>query len=388
MPLTIGNWLLAIIPVLVVIILMLVFKWSGKQAGAGGLLVAIGIGMLFFGAGIELIAYTQVKAILLSLDVLYIIWAALLLYNIANEAGAIKMIGERLPRLTSDKVIQTLLIGWLLVSFLQGMGGFGVPVAICAPLLVGMGFGPVQAVVMASLGHAWAVNFGSLATAFQSLMAVTGLPGEMLAPASALMLGIVALPCGMIVAFIGCGWKGLKRGLPAILILSGVMGVVQYLLATNGLWTLGATGAAIAGLLTCLLLLKLPMYKNETQTVENSQSLSSDKPKSFLLTLSAYVILVLLAFGTMLIPVVRNFLSQVKVTLPFPELATSRGWVTPAETGRAINLFGHPGAILLYTSIISSVIYWRSGYFKPGAMKRIFAGVGKSAVTASLGIIT
>ena len=196
-----------------------------------------------------LIGYSQAKAILLTLDVLYIIWTALLLFHIADEAGAVKAIGRAVPRLTADRTMQGLLLGWLFASFLQGMGGFGVPVAVAAPLLVGLGFTPVQAVIMACIGHGWAVNFGSLATSFQTLMAVTNLPGEILAPESSLLLGSSAFACGAIVAFVAGGWKGLLRTLPAVLVLSAVMGVTQHLLVTNGLWTLGATGGAMVGLL-------------------------------------------------------------------------------------------------------------------------------------------
>ena len=210
------------------------------------------------GRGFDLLAYSQVKAILLSLDVLYIIWAALLLFNIAREAGAIRMIGRALPGLTGDRVMQSLLIGWLMVSFLQGMGGFGVPVAVCAPLLVGLGFTPVQAVAMAAIGHGWAVTYGSLASSFQTLIAVTGLPGEVLAPFTALLLGLSAPVAGLLVALIGNGWKGLKRAVLPVLVIGSVMGVAQFLLATNGLWTLGATGGAIAGLLVGLILVRLP----------------------------------------------------------------------------------------------------------------------------------
>jgi lactate permease len=173
--LTFGTWMLALMPILVVVVLMLAFRWGGSRAGALGWLTAVLVALFFFGAGFELLAVAQVKAILLSLDVLYIIWAALLLFNIAREAGAIRMIGQTLPRLTGDRVMQSLLIGWLMVTFLQGLGGFGVPVAVCAPMLVGLGFSPVQAVAMASMGDGWAVTFGSLGSSFQSLMEVTGL---------------------------------------------------------------------------------------------------------------------------------------------------------------------------------------------------------------------
>ena len=54
----------------------------------------------------------------------------------------------------------------MLTSFLQGMGGFGVPVAIAAPILVTLGYTPLTSVVMAALGHSWSVNFGVMAAAF------------------------------------------------------------------------------------------------------------------------------------------------------------------------------------------------------------------------------
>ncbi len=387
MSLSILNWFLAILPVLVVIILMLAFKWSGSKAGAAGLITGIGVAILFFGVKLEMVAYSQVKAILLSMDVLLIVWTALLVYHLASEAGAIKMISEQLPHLTGDRSMQTLLISWLLVSFLQGMGGLGVPIAICAPILVGMGFGPVQAVAMAAIGHSWAVNYGSLASAFQALIAVTGLPGSMLAPAAATLLGVACIVCGAIVVTVGHGWKGLIHSLPALLILGSVMGSVQYLLATNGLWTLSATGGAMAGLLASLLVLKLPMYRHSTDVNASTSSIPKVKPKTFILAMSAYIILVVLGFVITLVPQIKQFIGQIKLTLPFPELITTKGWVTPAGPGRVITIFSHPGAILFYTFIISFFIYRKAGFLKPGAFKRIFGKVSISGVNASLGVL-
>ena len=95
---------MAFLPVLVVVLLMLIFRWGGSRAGGMGWLTALLISVLFFGARFELLAVAQIKAVLLSLDVLYIIWPALLLFNIAREAGAIRMIGYALPGLTRNQV--------------------------------------------------------------------------------------------------------------------------------------------------------------------------------------------------------------------------------------------------------------------------------------------
>ncbi len=68
---------------------------------------------------------------------------------------------------------------------------------------------------MTALGHAWAVNFGSMSTASNALLAVTDLPGELLAP-FALLLGLAILPAGALVTLIGTGWKGLRHSFPAV----------------------------------------------------------------------------------------------------------------------------------------------------------------------------
>jgi lactate permease len=389
LPLSFINWILALSPVLVVLIMMLGFRAGGGRAGAIGWLAAVLAAVLFFGSGFELIAVAQIKAILLSLDVLYIIWTALLLFHIADEAGAIRMIGRALPQLTEDRVMQSLLIGWLMVTFIQGTGGFGVPVAVCAPMLMAVGFTPIQAVAMASLGDTWAVTFGSLGTSFQTLIAITGLSADVLAPYTAILLGIASFPAGMLVAIIGNGWKSFKRVLPPVLLLSVVMGTVQYLLATNGLWTLGTTGAGLAGLAVGFTLLRLPAYRNHNKSLPElaAGEAGQDAGKSLWLVLTCYALLVVLAFGVNLIKPAGSFLSQVKFTLDFPEVSTGFRWITPAGPGRTINLFGHPGAILLYTCIISFIIYRSVGYLKPGSLQRILNKMVKGGVNSSLGIL-
>jgi lactate permease len=223
-------------------------------------------------------------------------------------------------------------------------------------------------------------------------MAVTNLPGEILAPESSILLGLSSIACGAVVAFVAGGWKGLLRTAPPVLVLSLVMGVTQHLLVTNGLWTLGATGGAMMGLVAGLLLCRIPAYHNARDvaagTVQSAVQTPGDgKKRSLWVALSAYGVLVVLAFGFNLIPAIESVVNGVQLTLPFPELTTGLGWVTKAELGRKINLFGHPGAILLYSSLIAYFIYSKAGYFKPYAAKRILIKMSRGAVNSSLGIV-
>ncbi len=393
--LSLWNWVLALSPMLAVLIMMLVFKASGSRAGGIGWFTAVLVAILFFGSGFNLLAVSQIKAILLSLDVLFIVWTALFLFHIADEAGAVRLIGQVLPNLTQNRIMQSLLIGWVMVTFIQGTGGFGVPVAVCAPMLVAIGFTPVQAVAMTSLGDTWAVTFGSLGASFKSMMAITGLPAETLAPLSAVLLGVASFPSGMLVAIIGNGWKSFKKALLPVFLLSIVMSTVQYLLVTNGLWTLGATGAGLAGLVTGFLLLRLPVYRNLNQDEQRApEKLNAEirdeisKEQVNWLPLISYGLLVVLAFGTNMIKSVSMFLGKVRFSLDFPEVTTRYGWVTPAGQGAAINVFGHPGAILLYTCVLSIIIYKAAGLLQPGALKRITNKVVRSGINSSLGILT
>jgi len=390
MQLTFFNWFLAFLPVVSVLVFMMLLKWGGSKAGAAAWFITLAVAVLRYGAGAELTAFSQVKAILLSLDVLYIIWAALLFFHTANEAGAVKAIGDALVSLTDDRTLQGLLVSWVFVSFLQGVGGFGVPVAVTAPLMVGMGFSPVQAVIMTSIGHGWAVNFGSMGTAYQSLLAVTNLPGEYLAHETGLLLGSTAIVCGMIVAVLAGGFKGMLRNLPVIIILSIVMGGAQYWVANNRMWTLGATTAGLAGLVFGVGLLKLPFFKRKPQ-VDAPAAVPSlaptGKPIKLWVAFAPYVILVILAFATNLITPLVNFLDGVQVSLKFPELTTAYGWTTPAGTGRNISIFGHPGFTLLVSAIIAYFIFKGSGYYKAGIKRTLGKKVLNSAVKSSLGIV-
>ena len=60
-------------------------------------------------------------------------------------------------------------------SFLQGITGFGVPVAVGAPLLIGIGVKPLWAVIIPLIGQAWGNTFGTLGAAWDSLAMSAGL---------------------------------------------------------------------------------------------------------------------------------------------------------------------------------------------------------------------
>ena len=386
---TLFNFTLALSPIIVVLVLMVGLNWGGAQAGAAGWLMALIVAVLFFGAGPSLLAYSQMRALLFTLYVLYIIWMALVLYNVIQEAGAITVISQVITRLAEDRVLQLLVLSWVFSSFLQGIAGFGVPIAIVAPLLIGVGFSPVTSVTAVAIGHSWSVNFGSIAASFNTLIAATGIPGSVLAPWAAQLLGVSCFACGVAVVWTYGGLAALRRGWLAILIIGSAMAGVQYVLAVTGLWNIAAFVAGLAGLVVAALVARLPFYRagaTATRSPAVAPIASNPRKLSFPLAVTPYVILVAIVSVAELVEPVRKILNAIQIQMAFPATTTALGWVTKAGKGQSISVFGQAGAYLIYTSVAAYILFSVTGYYKPGALKRIFVNTARSAVRSSIGI--
>ncbi len=382
--LTLGRILLAALPILLVLFLMIGRGWGGAQAGTAGWISAVIVSVLFFGATAEMLAVSFGKAVLLALFVLYVIWMALALYHTVNEAGGIAAIGRELPTVAHDRPAQALLLAWIFGSFLQGATGFGVPAAVVAPLLVGLGFSAEIAVIMALTGHAWAVTFGSLGSSFLSLMAATGLPGTFLAGPTAALLGVGCLGCGLVV-LLGSGGKAAlrQRGI-FFLMMALVMAGTQFVVATAGFYTLAALIAGLVGLLAAILWLTQVgkrTHSAETRTLQPRVLLSAFLPY---LILIAVVLLGEIPF--------EPWLNGVVIDVAFPEVCTTQNWCIAAASGRTISVFGHAGALLLYTCLIVFGIYkWRgttSAEAKPYSGKTILQKTVRGSIKPTIGVLT
>jgi len=374
------DWILALSPILLIIVLMVRFGWGAAKAGSAGWVLTLGLAAVHFGAGLELLVVSHLKALLLALDVLLIVWGAFILYRVFDEAGAIAAIGKSLPQLTTNRGMQALLISWLFASFLQGIGGFGVPVAVTAPLLVGLGFSPLTAIILPSIGHAWAVTFGSLGSSFQAIIAATGLPADTLAAPAALLLGLAGIGSGFMVAQISTGWQSTRKLALPILALGLLMGFTQYLLATHGLWNIASFVAGMIGLIAGVGLAR------RFQTERSDPNADKIDTRKFLMAASGYFVLIAVTFTIQLIPSVHAFLSEFEIRVAFPETQTASGFITPAGLGRVIPILRHAGAILGYAALIAYLIYRRSGMVLPDSGRRIIRDTMRRMLPSSAGI--
>ena len=371
-------FLLALLPILLILFLMVGLQWGAPRAGAAGYLTAFLVAVFAFQAGPLVLAYAHARSVLLILDVLLIIWGAFTFYRVVDEAGGIEIIGEVLPHLTAARGMQALLIGWAFASFLQGVGGFGVPVAVTAPLLVGLGFSPLSAVVIPSIGHAWAVTFGSLGSSFNAMMAATGLGWEALASPAAFFLGTACLGAGAAVAHAAGGWSAVKKYLLPVGVMGLLMAGAQYLAAVQGLWNLGGLMGGSAGLLSGIGLAWFLGREERPQLPVSSGRLAA--------ALSGYALLIALTLLVQLTPGLKEKLDVLVLGLDFPATRTGLGHLNPGGSGRKLPLLSHAGTILFLASLLSYGVFSRLGWYKEGTLKRIGARLVRRLSASSVGI--
>ena len=370
---------LALLPLLMILVLMIGLHWGGARAGAAGWLTTLVIAAVFFQAGLDVLGWAQIRAFFLALYVLYIIWGALLFYRVTEATGAIDATTHLIQRLSSNKAFQALLLGWPFASFLQGVGGFGVPVAVVAPLLVSLNFTPVDAVVIPSIGHAWAISFGSLGSSFFALVAATGLERPYLAPWMAIALGFVCLLSGPIVLWAAGGKETLKESWLPTLLIAITMAGTQLIAVFFELWNIAAMLGAIAGLIVG------SIYSLKQRSSAHSPG---DSSQTSLEAIQPYLFLLIIIFATKAIQPLGDLLDILQISFPIPEVVTGQGWRVPAGTTRALSIFGHPGALLVYASFLTLILAKRQGKLDSGATKQIRQKVLKGGVKSTLGILT
>lgn len=376
---------------------MLGLRWGGHRAGALALATAAVVAGIGFSAPPSLLAVALGRGAFLSLYILYIVWPALLLYHVVDEAGGIRDIGISVAGLTRNHIVQLLILGVAFTTFLQGVAGFGVPVAVVAPLLLGMGFPAQQATAAALVGHAWAVSLGDMASSFQALRAVTDLPGHELGLWTAGFLSLCGLLTAFAVAHIHGGFSAIRRWPGPTLILGLATAGTQLLLAYFDYWILATFGAGLVGLVVGLGLTKLRRYqgpsrpaelppKPEAERVRPVPLPPSDARMGFHTAFAAYYILVGVVLAATLIPPVHQSLSAAVFTLTFPETRTGLGWVQKASTATFTPL-AHPGTLLLCTAVLAWGFYRAQARWPSGRAPQLLRALLREAIPTSLGIL-
>lgn len=364
-------WLFAIIPIISLLIMMVGFQWGAKKAAPIGLLLAIINGLFVFKAPIDLIYYEAVKGLWSAMIVLLIVWPAILLYEIEHKVDAFHVIRQGIQKYTPNQLIQVLALGWCFTSFLQGITGFGVPVAVGAPLLIGIGVNPISAVIIPLIGNAWAGTFGTLAVAWDALVLQTNLASSsalyiQTAFFAALFIWIWNLVIGLSITWIYGGIEAIKKGFVAIITISLIQGGGQLLLVHYNT-TLSAFIPSLLSLISIYFLSKTKQYSsawtlknNKIMTMDINNSNDTENNMSLIQAFTPYLILTVITLIVLLVTPIQTLFNSVKFGLSFPETSTGLGYMNDAISRYSpIYPFTNAGFFLLVSSIIAFIYFSR-----------------------------
>jgi lactate permease len=393
-PVNFATWGMAVLPIVVLVVLMTRFHWNATKAALVGLGIATFSALVFYKAEARMVAIEAAKGAWSALPILLVIATAILLYQVGRAASAFSVIKEGMSRLLPNELMLVLAIGWGFESFLQGITGFGVPVAVGAPLLIGIGVTPMYAILLSLLGPAWGNTFGTLALSWEALASSAGLASgstEYYRAAfwASVFLLVWDLLIGMMICCLYGRGEAVRKGLPAVLAMAIVSGGGELVMSQLSP-TLANFVPSAAGLIVLVLMGRMKMYREEWR-VESSkimvrQSNTSEDTKhpidateeewpsdmTLLQAVLPYILLTIIALSILIVTPIHEFLGQFQISISVPETVTGYGYVNEASDAFSpITPFTHASMFLLISALAGLVYYQRLGRLPSGAAKNI-----------------
>ena len=395
------HWVLAILPIVVLLVFLVPFRWRAPEAAPMAMFTVAIVSLVAFKTPWHTLAVASGKGVWDAIFILYVIWPALLLYQVTKQAGAYDALRQGISKFSRNELFIILALCWVFASFLQGIAGFGAPVAVVVPLLMAVGVRPVYAVAMGVLAHAWARFFGTLGVGWLATIRIADVPNhDRAAFESGLLILISCYLGGLLVVWLYGRWPAIVHAWPLVLILGTILGVGQ-MLSTLFSPELSTFLAAAVALLALYPLSLWPRYRDPVTGIPVRPAMREEpvNPEgeaapvmSLAMSFVPYIVLPAVTLTALLVPPVNDQLTRLTLGMAFPAVSTGYGVANAAVDEYApITLLTHPGTMLLITTAIVWIVYRAGGYYKAWGARhtpeRISSALLIDAVPASVPVI-
>ena len=253
------SFLVAALPVAAVLLMLGVLRRPAWQSSLGGLVVALIIATVLWqmpiGLALNSVAAGAVFAVW---PVMWIVFNALLLYNIAVVSGRFDAFRDWvLEHLPDDRRVVLVVIGFCFGCLLEGVAGFGTPVAITSALLILVGFPPLEALTFTLIFNTAPVAFGALGAPVTVLGQVTGLSPVTLGAMIGRQLPFIAMLLPFYVMAIYGGLRSVRALWPVLLVAGGSFAGAQFISSNFLDYALTDVLSSLAALIVTLLFLQV-----------------------------------------------------------------------------------------------------------------------------------
>ena len=253
------SFLVAVLPIVVVLVGLGVLRRPAWQASLAGLVVALVIAVGVWGLPIRLAADAAFNGAVFAVwPVMWIVVNALLIYNISIKSGRFEAFRSWLiHHLPNDRRVVLVVIGFCFGALLEGVAGFGVPVAITSSLLILVGFAPIEALVFVLIFNTAPVAFGALGVPITVLGSVTNLPAVTLGAMVGRQLPVMALILPFYVMFAYGGWRSIRDIWPVLAVAGASFAISQFVASNFIDYSLTDVLASLGSLAVTLLFLQV-----------------------------------------------------------------------------------------------------------------------------------
>ncbi|RKD95426.1 L-lactate permease [Halopiger aswanensis] len=154
----------AALPLVLAGVLLVGLLWPATRSMPIAYVTAVAVGLGIWGMPVDYVAAASIVGAMTAIQILWIVFGALLLLYTLMQAGAFDRINQGFATISDDRRVQIILLGLFLAAFIEGAAGFGTPAAVVAPLLLALGFPALAAVIAGLIGHILAVTYGAVGT--------------------------------------------------------------------------------------------------------------------------------------------------------------------------------------------------------------------------------
>ena len=384
--------LVAAIPIFVLLLMLGVLRKPAWMAALFGLVAAAAVALAVYGMPPDkTVAAIGYGAAFGLFPIGWVVFTAILLYNVMVETGKFQVVKDSIGNLTSDRRLQALLIAFAFGAFIEGAAGFGTPVAIAAAMLTGLGFSPFFAAGICLLANTAPVAFGSIGIPLTTLAGITALPLDRLSAGVGRICAPVSLIVPAYLVMVMGGWRALRGVLPAAALCGIAFGGTQFVVSNFIGPELTDILSSLAAIISLVILFRVWKPKDsfnlpgETKASPVHQFISGS---DLMMAWMPYALLVILVLLWGYKPIQLK-LQQASIEFPWPSLHNLIQRMPPAVAKPSpyaakytFNWLSAAGTACLIAAILSAIVLRMS----PRAFGRVFAGTVRQLKFAELTI--
>ena len=386
-----------LLPLIAFFVLMGVFKvkthWCALISLAASGLIAV----LVFGMPAPMAVLSGAQGLAMGfVPIIYIIIAAVWLYNLTETSGRsqdLKAVFNTIGK--GDQRAQALIVAFCFCGLLEGLAGFGAPVAITGAMLVTLGLPPVRAAIATIVGNAINVGFGAMAIPVTTAASLGGAGPVEVAADMGRLTWILCLFIPALLLLILDGARGVRQLWPLALVAGGAAALGHFL--TPGVsYELTAVVASLLGLTACFVFLLV--WTPATPEEHRTEVAAADRPDGgrVALALLPYVLVVVIIAVTKLWRIgfdLSTLLSGTDIKIRWPgvygSLLNAEGGAS-ASAVYTLQTLSNPGTWIFLTAAIVAVVYGlvSSGGRFPASVGAMFAVLPRTVHSLRWSILT